>query len=163
MCSKDNLACAARRENKSCWAQEEVAIVVWTPASGNLPAPRFRLNDQSIFRNCDRASLLTYDFNYKERKERWLQRTNRRIAASLHNEQWPPPPRGRRRVVGCQSNGTTTQSAEFAFCLYPLCRGARKDIGLSSEASRDLSLLSPRKMKARRRADRISSSSQIRN
>lgn len=70
MCSKDNLACAARRENKSCWAQEEVAIVVWTPASGNLPAPRFRLNDQSIFRNCDRASLLTYDFNYEERKER---------------------------------------------------------------------------------------------
>lgn len=42
MCSKDNLACAASRENEGCQAQEEVAIVVVvvvvrTPASGNLP------------------------------------------------------------------------------------------------------------------------------
>lgn len=39
MCSKDNLACAASRENEGCQAQKAVAtVVVWTPASGNLPA-----------------------------------------------------------------------------------------------------------------------------
>lgn len=38
MCSKDNLACAARRENEGCRARGAPAVVVWTPASGNLPA-----------------------------------------------------------------------------------------------------------------------------
>lgn len=36
MCSKDNLACAARRENEGCRAPEKVVVVVLNPASRNL-------------------------------------------------------------------------------------------------------------------------------
>lgn len=40
MGSKDNLACAARRENEGCRAPEKVVVVVLNPASGNLPAAK---------------------------------------------------------------------------------------------------------------------------
>lgn len=40
MCSKDNLACAARRENEGCRAQEKVVVVVLNPTSGSLPAAK---------------------------------------------------------------------------------------------------------------------------
>lgn len=38
MGSKDNLACAARRENEGCRAQEGVVVVVSDAASGALPS-----------------------------------------------------------------------------------------------------------------------------
>lgn len=85
------------------------------------------------------------------------------IVASLQVCKWTIGPWGRRRVIGCQNNGAATQSANFTFCLHPLCRGARWNIAMSFEALHDLSLLSPYRIKARRAAYRISFSSQIRN
>lgn len=99
MCSKDNLACAARRENEGCRAQEKVVVVVLNPVSRTLQGAKGCVRKISKYLKpliCPlrwRMALITESERSDNLKEQ--------IVASLQVCKWTIGPWGRRRVMGC--------------------------------------------------------------